>query len=117
MICSPASMIMERHDSLNNAQHRMASVYGWMRIGKGAGAYLHILCCDDLAGLGVQGGIDIDPEVKLQQAPKAFQDATIQVLVVLLLEQLLQAHDARLTFSTSGALMCSQKLVWRHRTR
>ena len=57
-------------------------------------AHLDVLCCDDLASLGVQSGIDIDPEVEFQQAPETFQDASIKVLVVLLLEQLLQAMQA-----------------------
>ena len=57
-------------------------------------AHLDILCCDDFASLGVQSGVDIDSEVEFQQAPETFQDASIKVLVVLLLEQLLQAMQA-----------------------
>ena len=76
-----------------------------MCLGRGVAAYLHILCCDNLAGLGVQGGVDVDPEVELQQAPKALQDATIQVLVVLLLEQLLQAHNEK-TSQDGSVLLC-----------
>ena len=57
-------------------------------------AHLDILCCDDFASLGVQSRVDIDSEIEFQQAPKTFQDASIKVLVVLLLEQLLQAMQA-----------------------
>ncbi len=53
------------------------------------GTHLDILCCDDLASLGVQRGVDVDLQIELEQAAKTLQDASIQVIIMLQLEQLL----------------------------
>jgi len=72
-----------------------------------AGAHLNILCRDDLPSPGVQGRVHINSEVKLQKAPKTFQDASIQILVVLLFEEFLQAYDM-LRQSLASSMACTE---------
>lgn len=53
-------------------------------------ACLDVCGCDDLSSLGVKSGVDINLEVKLEQAAKTLQNASVQVVVVLQLEELLR---------------------------
>lgn len=62
---------------------------------------LQRLSCDQLASLLIQGWVHIQLEVVLQQPPKPLQNSTIQVNVVLLFKQLLQAAWAYLSNSAT----------------
>ena len=56
-------------------------------------AYLEVTGCEQLAGLGVQRGVGIYFEIKLEEAAKPLQDASRQVSIIALLKELLQSQQ------------------------
>ena len=65
---------------------------------------------EKLASGGVQGGVGIDLQVKLQQAAKALQDATWQVCIIALLEQLLHTSK-RFKCQLGGSVLRTRLLT------
>ena len=59
---------------------------------QGLVAYLQCLSSNELASLVIQSWVHIQLQIILQHAPKALQNAAIQISIMLLFKQLLQGQ-------------------------